>query len=136
VKDLEASKLGLIEMATTYGYDESDKLDEMEATFAGEKFCELVLLSLLLPSYHCCYQTVPIYQDRLRTPIKCGKHDRGSSFCLCLSRSPEESLPKYSYLLRGIYIQTPLRFKLGGRPILSARLNVETARSERKRPEI
>jgi hypothetical protein len=26
----------------------------------------------------------------------------------------------------------PLRFKLGGRPVLSARLNVETARSERK----
>jgi len=49
VKDLEASKLGLIEMATTYGYDESDKLDEMEATFAGEKN-ELALLSLLIPS--------------------------------------------------------------------------------------
>ena len=30
----------------------------------------------------------------------------------------------------------PLRFKLGGRPILSTHLNVETARSERKRPEI
>ena len=45
VKELEASKLGLIEMATTYGYDESDKLDEMEATFAGEKFCELIFLS-------------------------------------------------------------------------------------------
>jgi hypothetical protein len=41
------------------------------------------------------------------------------------------------YLLRGIYnMQTPLRFKLGGRPILSAHLNVETARSERKRPEM
>ena len=31
---------------------------------------------------------------------------------------------------------TPLRFKLSGRPILSAHLNVETAGSERKRPEI
>ena len=31
---------------------------------------------------------------------------------------------------------TPLRFKLGGRPVLSARFNVETAGSERKRPEI
>eukprot|EP01046_Picozoa_sp_COSAG06_P017991 COSAG06_NODE_1238_length_10133_cov_3382.190452_8_plen_259_part_00 len=40
------------------------------------------------------------------------------------------------YLLRGIYMQTPLRFKLGGRSVPSARLNVETARSERKRPDI
>ena len=40
------------------------------------------------------------------------------------------------YLLLGIYMQTPLRFKLGGRRVLSAHLNVETARSERKRPEI
>jgi hypothetical protein len=39
-------------------------------------------------------------------------------------------------LLRGIYVQTPLRFALGGRPVLSARFNVETAGSERKRPEI
>jgi hypothetical protein len=31
---------------------------------------------------------------------------------------------------------TPLRFELGGRPVLSAHLNVETAGSERKRPEI
>ena len=31
---------------------------------------------------------------------------------------------------------TPLRFKLSGRPVLSAHFNVETARSERKRPEI
>ena len=45
-------------------------------------------------------------------------------------------VPAYLYLLRGIYMQTPLRFKLSGRPVLSARLNVETARSERKRPEI
>jgi hypothetical protein len=35
------------------------------------------------------------------------------------------------YLLRGIYMQTPLRFKLGGRHVLSAHLNVETAGSER-----
>ena len=34
-----------------------------------------------------------------------------------------------------IYV-TPLRFKLGDRPVLSAHLNVETAGSERKRPEI
>jgi hypothetical protein len=34
-----------------------------------------------------------------------------------------------------IYV-TPLRFELGGRPVLSARFNVETAASERKRPEI
>jgi hypothetical protein len=34
-----------------------------------------------------------------------------------------------------IYVM-PLRFKLGGRLVLSAHLNVETARSERKRPEI
>ena len=34
-----------------------------------------------------------------------------------------------------IYV-TPLRFKLGGRHVLSARFNVETAGSERKRPEI
>jgi hypothetical protein len=34
-----------------------------------------------------------------------------------------------------IYV-TPLRFNLGGRPVLSAHLNVETAGSERKRPEI
>ena len=40
------------------------------------------------------------------------------------------------YLLRGIYMQTPLRFKLGGRRVLSARFNVETAGSERNRPEI
>ena len=33
-----------------------------------------------------------------------------------------------------IYV-TPLRFKLGGRHVLSARFNVETAGSERKRPE-
>jgi hypothetical protein len=31
---------------------------------------------------------------------------------------------------------TPLRFKLGGRPVLSAHLNVETAGFEPKRPEI
>jgi hypothetical protein len=30
----------------------------------------------------------------------------------------------------------PLRFKLGGHPILSAHLNVETAEFEQKRPEI
>jgi hypothetical protein len=30
----------------------------------------------------------------------------------------------------------PVRFKLGGRPFLSARLNVKTAGSERKRPQI
>ena len=43
------------------------------------------------------------------------------------------------YLLRRgehIICHIPLRFELGGRPILSADLNVETARSERKRPEI
>ena len=34
-----------------------------------------------------------------------------------------------------IYV-TPARFKLGGRPVLSARFNIETAGSERKRPEI
>eukprot|EP01046_Picozoa_sp_COSAG06_P040454 COSAG06_NODE_4898_length_3874_cov_26.346755_4_plen_79_part_00 len=31
---------------------------------------------------------------------------------------------------------TPLRFKLSGHPVLSARFNVETAGSERKRAEI
>ena len=35
------------------------------------------------------------------------------------------------YIYIYIYI-TPLRFKLGGRPVLSAHLNVETAGSERK----
>jgi hypothetical protein len=41
------------------------------------------------------------------------------------------------YQLRAIYVYAmPLRFKLDGRPIMSARLNVETARSERKRPKI
>jgi hypothetical protein len=40
------------------------------------------------------------------------------------------------YLLRSILVQQPVRFKLGGRPVLSAQLNVETAGSERKRPEI
>ena len=40
------------------------------------------------------------------------------------------------YLLRSILVQQPVRFKLGGRPVLSARFNVETAGSERKRPEI
>ena len=29
-------------------------------------------------------------------------------------------VPAYLYLLRGIYMQTPLRFKLGGRRVLSA----------------
>ena len=33
-----------------------------------------------------------------------------------------------------VYVM-PLRFKLGGRPVLSAYLHVETAGSERKRPE-
>ena len=38
------------------------------------------------------------------------------------------------YLLRPIYtVMPPGDFKLGGRPILSADLNVETARSERSR---
>ena len=37
VKALEASKLGLIDMATTYGYDESDMLDEMQSVFAALK---------------------------------------------------------------------------------------------------
>ena len=43
------------------------------------------------------------------------------------------------YLLRGNIHVTPLRFKLRGRPVLSARFNIrniETAGSERKRPEI
>jgi hypothetical protein len=40
------------------------------------------------------------------------------------------------YLLRSILVQQPVRFKLGGRPVLSACLNVETAGSEPKRPEI
>jgi hypothetical protein len=39
------------------------------------------------------------------------------------------------YLLRSILVQQPVRFKLGGRPVLSAHLNVETAGSEPKRPE-
>jgi len=40
------------------------------------------------------------------------------------------------YLLRRILVQQPVRFKLGGRPVLNAYLNVETAGFERKRPEI
>jgi hypothetical protein len=32
-------------------------------------------------------------------------------------------------------LDTRFRFNMGGRFVLSARLNVETARSERKRPE-
>ena len=40
------------------------------------------------------------------------------------------------YLLRSTLVRLPVRFKLGGRPILSAHLSVETARSERKRPEV
>ena len=41
-----------------------------------------------------------------------------------------------AYLLRkNVYVR-PLRLKLGGRRVLSANLNVETARSQRKRPEI
>eukprot|EP01046_Picozoa_sp_COSAG06_P017964 COSAG06_NODE_1236_length_10137_cov_3.357342_8_plen_60_part_00 len=40
------------------------------------------------------------------------------------------------YLLRSILVQQPVRFKLCGRPVLSAHLNVETAGSEPKRPEI
>jgi hypothetical protein len=47
-------------------------------------------------------------------------------------------------LIRGLHVVpapgniyvTPLRFKLGGHPVLSARFNVETAGSERKRAEI
>jgi hypothetical protein len=51
--------------------------------------------------------------------------DVGGRQCMC------------RYLLRRIYIcAMPPRFKLDGRPILSAHLNVETAGSERKRPEI
>jgi hypothetical protein len=52
-----------------------------------------------------------------------------------------EGLLRRDVLLRAepapgnIYV-TPLRFKLGGRPVLSTRFNVETAGSERKRPEI
>jgi hypothetical protein len=42
----------------------------------------------------------------------------------------------FMYLLRSILVQQPIRFKLGGRPVLSAHLNVETAGSEPKRPEI
>ena len=45
------------------------------------------------------------------------------------------SPPMLMYLLRSIFVQQPIRFKLGGRPVLSAHLNAETARSERKRPE-
>ena len=46
---------------------------------------------------------------------------------------------KRKYLLRRmdtLYYVITLRFKLGGRPILSADLNVETARSARNRPEV
>jgi hypothetical protein len=38
------------------------------------------------------------------------------------------------HLLHAILVQQPVRFKLGGRPVLSAHLNVETAGSEPKRP--
>jgi hypothetical protein len=41
-----------------------------------------------------------------------------------------------SYLLRPILVGLPVRFKPAGRRVLSADLNTETARSERKRPEI
>ena len=43
---------------------------------------------------------------------------------------------RMQYLLRPKLAQQPVRFKLGGRPVLNAHLNVETAGSERKRPEI
>ena len=47
----------------------------------------------------------------------------------------EEANFESKYLLRSILVQQPVRFKLGGRPVLSAHLNVETAGSEPKRPE-
>jgi hypothetical protein len=39
---------------------------------------------------------------------------------------------------RGIFrlVELPVRFQMGGRPVLSAHLNVETSRSEHNRPEI
>jgi hypothetical protein len=39
---------------------------------------------------------------------------------------------------RGIFrlVELPVRFQMGGRPVLSAHLNVETSRSEHNRPKI
>ena len=50
----------------------------------------------------------------------------------------EACIPQPSKLVPapGNIYATPLRFKLSGHPVLSARFNVETAGSERKRPEI
>jgi hypothetical protein len=49
---------------------------------------------------------------------------------------PPSPAPQYTRTCSGDIYATPLRFKLGGRRIMSARFNVETAGSERKRPEI
>jgi hypothetical protein len=63
-------------------------------------------------------------------------HYSAQSFCEPNLPTHSKSGAKVDYLLRSILVQQPVRFKLGGRPVLSAHLNVETAGSEPKRAEI
>ena len=73
---------------------------------------------------HCPAEVISMLtlgRDRCRN---CGAKDALVTF-------PRTAVPAPG----NIYV-TPLRFKLGGHPVLSARFNVETAGSERKRPEI
>ena len=75
------------------------------------------------------------YQDRLGT-----KHRKScvkkAAFSAGPARARELSLLVSRVPAPGNIYATPLRFKLSGHPVLSARFNVETAGSERKRPEI
>jgi hypothetical protein len=93
-----------------------------------------------------------VCQDRLGTNMSSCSRKRTLLFCfvVCSMRTHRWTwrweLPTACLCSRtatctcsGEYIcicNASLRFKMGGRPILSARLNVETAGSERKRPEI
>ena len=84
-------------------------------------------------------------RDRHRKKLrKGGDHSAGNQKGACHSgphvpnATGNATCATVMYLLRGIFnlVELPVRFNMGGRPVLSAHFNVETARSEHNRPEI
>ena len=73
-------------------------------------------------------------EDRFVQVRLCSDHIRD----VCVSRPGADavSLGLVWVSIDSTQVNSPVRFKLGGRPILSAHLNVETARSQPTQPEI
>jgi hypothetical protein len=102
--------------------------------YSGDPGKKTVFLSHL-------YLKRSFYQDRLGTNIgKALKNEtvllRRSCDCDRLVARCHRNRGVGSVPTPGNIYVTPLTFKLGGRPVLSAHLNVKTAGSEPKRPEI